>query len=139
MDIISSLFDVNFLAVIVAAIVQFALGALWYSNTMFAQAWMADNNIKPGDIKQGTVDMALRYGSTLILFFLVSWVLAALLQVATVAQAVNASVVIGLGLVACSMAIHYIYENKTLRLFIINAGYNVFGLIIAAIILTLWK
>lgn len=139
MDIISSLFEVNFLAVIVAAIVQFALGALWYSNAMFAQAWMTDNNIKPGDIKQGTGDMAWRYGSTLVLFFLISWVLAALLSSASIADAVNASVVIGLGLIACSMAIHYIYENKTLRLFIINAGYNIFGLIIAAIILALWQ
>src|SRR5688572_21776730 len=33
--------DVNWLAVIVAALASFAVGGLWYSNILFAKPWMA--------------------------------------------------------------------------------------------------
>jgi hypothetical protein len=140
MEVINALTEVNFLAVVIAAIVQFALGALWYSPLMFAQAWIEDNGFKKGDIAQDMNSMIKRYGATLVLFFFSSWVLAALLtSSATVSSAVNWSLLIGLGLVATLAGVNYLYENKAFRLFMINIGYHVFGLLLAGIIIAAWN
>ena len=77
---------------------------------------------------------------TVVLYFFISLVLAMIIgSGAELSSAVNMAVIIGLGLISALTGIHYLYERRSLRLFIINAGYNVFGLILAAIILSLWQ
>lgn len=41
--------DVNYLAVIVGALVYFGIGALWYSPALFATPWMAASGVQPGN------------------------------------------------------------------------------------------
>jgi hypothetical protein len=40
--------EINVLAVLAAAVSAFALGGLWYSNALFANAWMAAAGLTSG-------------------------------------------------------------------------------------------
>ena len=45
--------DLNWLAVIVAAIAYFAIGALWYSPPVFGTAWMSAGGVSAEEIEGG--------------------------------------------------------------------------------------
>ncbi len=139
MELTQAFLDVNIAAVAIAAVVQFILGWAWYSPMMFAEPWMEDSGFKPGDIKQDGASMAKRFGLTIILFFLATWTLAAILGPAPeLSAAVNWSLAIGLLLVTALMGINAVYDNRGPRLLWINAGYYVVALLIGGLILGLW-
>ncbi len=138
MEFIALFQPLNYLAVIAAAIAQFALGFFWYSPTMFAESWLKDTGFK--ELKRKGLDMQVSLPVSLVLYFFISLVLAMLLgQYSEISSAVNMAVIIGIFFVSALMAVHHLFEARSLRLFIINAGYNVFSLLIAAIIITAWQ
>ena len=132
----------NWLAIAVAAVAYFVLGALWYSKILFAKRWIADLKIDVNnpDAKKG---MGLMFGGSLALMFI---------QCVAIAVIANRLGIIGtgwmsglkLGVVtggcfcATAVGVNYLYEKKPLSLFLINAGYAVVGNIIAAIIICSW-
>jgi hypothetical protein len=139
MEFVTLFQPLNYLAVIAAALIQFVLGYFWYSKAMFADSWTKEVGLKDSDFKNG-LGMKYIMPITVVLYFFISLVLAMIIgSGAELSSAVNMAVIIGLGLISALTGIHYLYERRSLRLFIINAGYNVFGLILAAIILSLWQ
>ncbi len=65
-----NLFDyINWIAVLVATLAYFALGALWYSKILFAPKWIALNkiDINHPDAKKG---MGMMFGGSFVLMFL---------------------------------------------------------------------
>ncbi|HNN72453.1 MAG TPA: DUF1761 domain-containing protein, partial [Ferruginibacter sp.] len=58
----------NWIAIIVAALAYFALGALWYSKVLFANRWIADLklDVNDPDAKKG---MGMMFGGSLVLMF----------------------------------------------------------------------
>jgi hypothetical protein len=44
-------FQLNFLAILVAAVAAFVLGALWYSPVLFAKQWMKAHGYTPDKLE----------------------------------------------------------------------------------------
>lgn len=63
--------DVNWLAVCVGAVLAYALGALWYSNTLFGKKWRAGIGISETD----TTPMMPAMVSQAVATFLLAWVI----------------------------------------------------------------
>jgi len=63
--------QINHFAVIVCALANLGLGALWYSPVMFYQAWKKENNLSDEQLK--TINPLKVYGTTLILSLLISY------------------------------------------------------------------
>ncbi len=132
----------NWLAIIVATLAYFALGALWYSKALFAKRWIADLKIDVNspDAKKG---MGMMFGGSLALMFVQSLAIAVL---ANRLELIGAGWMSGLKLgaltgacfCAASVGVNYLYEKKPFSLFLINAGYAIVGNIIAAIIICSW-
>ncbi|MBK6633832.1 MAG: DUF1761 domain-containing protein [Chitinophagaceae bacterium] len=132
----------NWMAIAVAALAYFALGALWYSKVLFAKRWIADLKIDVNspDAKKG---MGIMFGGSLLLMFVQSLAIAI---IANRLELIGAGWMSGLKLgaltgacfCAASVGVNYLYEKKTFSLFLINAGYAVLGNIIAAIIICSW-
>jgi hypothetical protein len=53
--------ELNYVAVVVVAVVGFLLGWLWYSPLMFAKAWMRERNITEEDMKKCMEDGVASY------------------------------------------------------------------------------
>ena len=68
---------INWLAVVAAAASSFALGGIWYSPLVFANAWMKDSRLTHEEVKAS--NMARTFGCTALFSLIMSANLAAFL------------------------------------------------------------
>lgn len=131
--------DINWIAVTVAALAYFMLGALWYSKLLFAKRWISDLKIDVNnpDAKKG---MGMMFGGSFVLMFVQCLALAILAGridgiSATWMSGVKLGALVGCFFCAAAVGVNYLYEKKPLSLFLINAGYAIVGNMIAGIII----
>jgi hypothetical protein len=131
-------FQPNYWAIIVSALSTFLIGGLWYSPAVFGKAWMKENGFTEEDMKKG--GMGKIFG---LAFFL------ALISAMNLAMFMGPEddpkmgalwgFLAGFGWVATFVGTHYLFERKTFKLFLINAGYSVVALTVMGVILAAWK
>ena len=129
--------QINYFAVAVAALSSFLVGGLWYSPVLFSKAWTGLVGLTDEELKQGS--MLKIFGGSFALALVMSLNLAFFLGPnASITFGVCAGLAGGIGWIAASMGITYLFERRPLKLFAINAGYHVvaftmMGLILAAL------
>ena len=132
---------VNWLAVLVAAVAYFLLGALWYS-VLFGKKWaqLVKLDTSNPDLKKGMGGMMI---STFILILIVCFGLEILVIkfnfLQEVTYGLKLGLLTGLAFATTAVSINYVYENRPTNLYLINNGYHVLGHIVAATILVLWR
>jgi hypothetical protein len=133
--------ELNWLAVIVAAIAFFALGAVWYAPPVFGRAWQ---HAAGAQVPEGTRPGIAYYVGPLATCLL-STVATALLAVATgtdtVGEAIVLGLVVGVGVAAAVAFVGGVFDPhkpQPLVWFVIFGGYQVVGLLIVATIVALW-
>jgi len=116
--------DINWLAVLVAAVVTFVLGGVWYG-PLFGRAWRtAEGQAEPQPGRQK--HPAVVYGLSFVLMLIAAAVLAiALGPDPNVQRSVVVGLVVGVGWVATSFGVNYLFAGRRLALFAVDAGYNV--------------
>ncbi len=130
---------INWLAVLVAALSTFLLGGLWYSPVLFGKAWMKENGFTDDDMKKG--NMGMIFG----LSFMWSLVMAANLAMflndskTDTAWGATAGFLAGFGWVAMSIFIIGLFERRSLRYLLINAGYMTVSFVVMGLILGAWR
>jgi len=136
------IFDVNFLAVLVAAIAGIAIGAFWYSPAGFGKIWM-----KESGFSEESLDEAKKKGmaKSFILGFVASlvmaYVLAYFVQIGgagDIAGALQLGFWLWLGFIATIMLNGVLWEGKSWKLYILNIAHQLVSLLVMAIILVLW-
>jgi hypothetical protein len=137
MDFQQSLDSINYFAVIVAALSAFLIGGIWYS-VLFAKPWMKENGFTEEDLRKG--NMGKIFGGAFILSFIISFVLVLFLgPERNAAIGATAGFMAGLFWVATAFGITYLFERKSLKLFLINAGYHVITFTLMGLILGMWR
>lgn len=130
--------QINFLAVFVAALSSFLLGGLWYSPILFANAWMKENGFSEEDMKNAS--MGKIFGGSFVFALIISFNLAAFIgPESDLAFGLFAGFAAGFGWVAMSFGITYLFERRSFKLFLINAGYQVVTYTIMGAILGVWR
>ena len=66
--------EVNYLAVVVAAVASFLSGGLWYSNALFGKVWQRESGVTDAQLENG--NMARIFGLSLVLSLIAAWVFA---------------------------------------------------------------
>lgn len=138
---------INYLAVLVAAIVIFALGGLWYSPALFAKRWIALQNKTEEQMKAEAAgaNMPVMYASAFICAFIQSWVMAMVIghmsQVADmgVAHAAIFSTLLWLGFAGTTSYATALFSGKPRQLWAIDSLYNLVSFVLAGIILAVWR
>lgn len=138
---LSILSHINWIAVIVAAIGYFSLGALWYSKAFFGIKWANLNEI---DIEnEGEKGNMAKMMFASFIFIVISCTALALLIVRLDLFVFRSALIIGAitGFFFAGMAIasSLVYQRKPLMLYLIECGYHLAGNIVAAVILVLWR
>jgi hypothetical protein len=114
---------ISLVATIVATIVSFVLGALWYG-PLFANSWMAANGFTREELQQD-FNPGMTYGTTFVLALVSAFVLGTLLGPRpSLGRATGTGLAVGLGCVAASLATNYLFERKGAPLILINGGYH---------------
>lgn len=138
--IIEIIKHLHWIAVLLGAIGYFALGAVWYS-FLFQKKWIAYNKIDMSN-PDGKKGIGAIMFASFILMFITSLALAILVDINGVwgwMGGIKLGLFAGICFASTSMGINMLYEKKPLGLFFINAGYQVLGNIIAAIIIVFWR
>lgn len=127
--------DVNFLAIVLAALSGFIIGGLWYSKLLFGMAWMSAAGVTEEDVQNGHPGKV--YGIALVLSILASWMFAWMLHPQSLHSGLLYGLHIGVFFIATTFGISYLFEGRSMKLWLINAGYHivqfsVIGLILGA-------
>ena len=129
--------EINYLAVVAAAVSAFVLGGLWYSPLFFARPWMRLSGQSEETLKSGSP--AMIFGGAFLLSLVAAFVFAMFLGPRPGVQfATSAGLAAGLGWVATSLGILYLFERRPIGLWLINGGYvtlqfTVYGLVLGLI------
>ncbi|HRN96558.1 MAG TPA: DUF1761 domain-containing protein [Candidatus Levybacteria bacterium] len=130
--------DINYLAVALAALSAFFLGFFWYT-IIFAKTWQKLIGMKGDEKNTQTPNLGKLLIGSLILEIVMAFNLAAFIgRDADWMFGLAAGLAVGFGWVSLAFGVNYIFEGKSLKLWLINAGYNtvvfaVMGLIIGAL------
>ncbi len=130
-------FTVNVLAVLVATVVYFALGALWYM--ALSKPWMAAVGFTPADLEKGSSPAI--FGITFLFEAVAVFTLAVLLGNSTLVGLGGGTALgalVGIGIWFALMSVTFMYESRKPNLFLIDGGYHVLALTIAGAILGAW-
>lgn len=137
MNMQSAFQNLNWLAILVAAVSAFVLGGLWYSPLMFVKRWMKETGITEDQTKN--TNMIKVFGLAFLLSLIASFFLAMFIgDESTAGSGALAGFMAGLGWVFTFMGISYLFESRTLAHFLINAMYSVISLTIMGLILGAW-
>jgi Protein of unknown function (DUF1761) len=132
---------INWLAAVVAGLSAFMVGGIWYSKTLFGNAWMTDSNLTMEQIKTG--NKAKIFGFTAFFSLIMALNLAMFLADSCVgktdvAWGAEAGFLAGIWTFS-AIAIHSLFELKSWRFIFINGGYSVVSLTLMGAIIGLWR
>jgi hypothetical protein len=129
--------DINWLAALAAAVASFVIGGLWYAPALFGKTWQREAGVTDEQIKTG--NPVRIFGGALVLSIVASVVFALFLGPdPEVGFATSAGFAAGLCWVATSFGINYLFERKSLTLFLINGGYHTVQFTMIGLVLGLW-
>lgn len=126
--------DINYLAVVLAAVSSFMLGGLWYSKLLFEKIWVREAKVNPQD-GHGPKIFAISFMFTLIaaLAFAV-W----LGPEPPLNSAILKGLYIGGLFVATSFGVNYQFAQNSFKMWLIDAGYHTLQFALFGLILGLW-
>jgi len=127
----------NLWAALAAALASFVLGGLWYSPALFGKAWMRETGID--EARAAAANPVRVFGISLLLAVVAAVVFAAFLGPEPAPGfAIGAGLAAGACWVAASFGINYQFEQRSLRLWLINGGYHTVQFGLFGLILGVW-
>ena len=130
--------EINLWAVLAAGVASLILGGLWYSPVLFGKAWSAASGVTEEQAKSS--NMAKTLGTAFVLALIGAAVFAMFLGPRPAPMfATAAGLSAGLCWVAGSFGINYLFEQRPLRLFLINGGYHTVQYTVIGAVLGLWQ
>lgn len=132
--------DLNYYAILVSAVLYFALGAVWYG-VFFGKAWMAmvgktEEELRKGGMAAPYITAAV---TALVCAALLAFVLRRTGNDATIGQAMGMSFLLWLGFAIGTGAKHYAFPGRPARLLLIDYGYDLVAFLAMSLIFALWK
>jgi hypothetical protein len=127
--------DINWLAVVAAAVSAFVLGGLWYG-PLFKNAWCRETGIDPNAAPghPGRV-----FGSAFVLALVAAFAFAVLLGPdPSLPLGLHHGALVGGAFVATSFGINYAFAQRSLKLWLIDGGYHLLQFVLYGLILGLW-
>jgi hypothetical protein len=129
--------EVRWMAVVVAAVSAFVLGGLWYSPALFGRIWQRETGLTDERLKAGNPSTI--FGLSFVLALVASWVFALFLgPEVTPGFGAAAGAGAGIAWVGTSFGINYLFERRSPRLFLVNAGYHAVQFTLIGLVLGLW-
>ena len=131
--------EVNWIAVIAAGLSAMVLGGLWYSPLLFQKAWQRGAGISDEEMKTNAGHPAIVFGGSTLISIAAAFVFAMFLgPKPSLIFGLGAGASAGLFWVAGSFAINYLFERKSMTLFLVNGGYHtiqftLYGLILSVL------
>lgn len=136
MNNILSFSNVNWLSVIVATLAAFLVGSLWYS-LMFGKTWQREVKLTDEQIKDSNMI------AVFVITFILEFIAAVFLDMfigpdSNTGDGIVMGLIVSIAWIASSIGTNYLFARKSLKLFLIDAGYFVTFFVIMGAILGGW-
>lgn len=119
------LHNINFVAVAVAALATFFVGGVWYSQAVFGGIWGRESGLIGRLDKKGRHPAFVFLGSYLLAFVAATVIAKLLGPNPGLEHSVRRAIALGFGIAATSFGINYLFGNRSLKLWLVDAGYHV--------------
>jgi hypothetical protein len=132
-------FHINHLAVLVCAVANLALGALWYSPLLFYKAWLKENNLTEENLKN--INPLKVHGLSFFLSIIISYNLAFFLgdDKTDAVWGATAGFLSGFGFATLIFTIIALFEQRSLKYILINGGYITIYFTLIGLIIGTWR
>lgn len=128
--------ELNYLAVIAAAVSSFLLGGLWYSPALFLKPWNAamgrteeSPNGHPGKV------FGLSFAFSVVAAAAFAYVVG---PAPALMPALHSALIIGICFVTMSFGINYQFANRPVTALLIDGGYHTGQFILYAVVYSFW-
>ena len=133
------MYEVALLPILLAAVANVILGAIWYHPKVFGGVWMRAVSVNPdaGGSSKMWISMILQFISALVMAYVmahfgIAW------GVFDWIGAIELAFWLWIGFSAVPMFGMYLWESRPFKAFAIVAGYWLIAMIVMSVILTLW-
>lgn len=134
--------EVNFVAVLVAAVTSMALGFIWYSPQVLGKPWMKLMGYTQEDLKAEQKKMGMLYGLSFVLALIMAYVLTHVIAMSEnyfgmdrLTTGLTSAFWMWLGFVMPVQATDTIFGSKKWMLLGINTGYQLVSLLVMGIVI----
>jgi hypothetical protein len=108
---------------LIAALSAFVLGGLWYSPYLFGKVWQREAGLSDEQLRGA--NKARIFGLSFVLCLAAAIAFSMVITPeASFFMAFHSGVGVGLFWVATSFGVNYLFEQKSFKLWLINAGYH---------------
>lgn len=135
--------DLNFIGVLVAFVVSFISGAIWFGPKTFYPIWMKARGIESGQLSHQQNKPALLFGGTIIGVLIQTLTVAVIVtglqsgnSEFTVFDGALVGAVVGIGIAAFASLSHRLFGGDSLKVWIIETANDAINLTIAGAIIT---
>ena len=127
----------NWLAILVATLAGFALGAVWYG-PLFGDAWLSAIGKTADQIQPSPAPFVISFFTALITAIGLAMLINAL-DISTLGGGVMIGFFVGIGFIATAMASDAAFGDTGLNLWLIQSGYRVLYSVVMGAILAVWR
>ena len=127
----------NWLAILVATVAGFALGAVWYG-PLFGDAWLSAIGKTADQIQPSPTPFIISFFTALITAVVLALFINAL-DISTLGGGVMIGLLVGIGFIATAMASDSAFGDTGLNLWLIQSGYRVLYSVLMGAILAVWR
>jgi len=126
--------EINWLAVVVAAVAFFAVGAVWYT-ALFGKAWQKATGLSDEQLKAGR-PMWLIFGLAFLFELLICTMLGHMFARLSPTPPVIMMLSAGMGatIMTPAVGINYLFLRKSGKLFAIDAGHLIVGMTVVGLV-----
>lgn len=133
---------INVWAVLAGTLALWVLGALWYSPVLFGKIWQKEVGFKEEEIKKANMFMV--FGLSFLLMLFMVWALNFVInshkpEEVCMHKGLHYGAFTGFFFSMMTMGINYLYQRRSVTLWLIDGFYMVIGLGIAGMILGGWR
>jgi hypothetical protein len=130
-------FPINWLALLVATVVKFVLGFVWFG-LIFGKQWQSLTGVSEASMKAGMVKAMV---TDFVTSFIMAWVLVHAVHYAgatTWGMGAGVGFFNWLGFIGAPTLAALMYEKRPLKLWVINNAYMLIALLIMGAIVAVW-
>lgn len=133
--------NINFLAVLVAAVSAFVIGSVWYSPILFGKGWQNALGLSEENIKDA--NMVKIFGTSFVLMLIMAFGLTIAAN-ALYPNGLNwltglkVGLFVGIFFISTSYGVNILYQRKSFKLWAIDSSYQVLLLGIMGLIIGAW-
>jgi len=108
---------------LLSALAAFVLGGLWYSRLLFGKVWQREAGLSDEQLRSSNKARIFSVSFILCLLAAIAFSMV-ITPEASFFMAFHSGVGVGLFWVATSFGVNYLFELKSFKLWLINAGYH---------------